>query len=477
MSGRRMSEEEQMRRLSDNLADISLDFERRSSVPRGSASERVESELRRVSDDLGNFQFDAEDLAILQGARASTSGSDALQRVSSGMAFDFDISADDFGVIDENQESDFFTTQYLKDLELLGGGAQHTPGDGSSLKQGVVRRRSSAQPAAPATDRRSSSQPARLHSSVQGGADGNCGPWMLQKKAQRGFIWKERCFYFAGTELCYLDTVTGEQKGSLNISEILEIDRPEGKKLNIRTESGRIYNLWHQDELQIMSFEQALRSKMAQPVAAQNRGTASKPDAKRRMGAPNVIHSLAPDNLNVPVIATTPVPVSTNLDMEWVPTVGGVQKPFRSKVICACCGMEGRYQKSCGTGHKCLKGICGKGGSGTMGGKSLNKQMWMCHYCGKIKESSASVGAKGVKIRCECRGNGKDGMPKMHVKWHFVPPERGETMLAAQQGVVAPDPTQDEFCITIPSDHPSNNALNTGFNTTTEIDFGDIGGL
>ena len=50
-------------------------------------------------------------------------------------------------------------------------------------------------------------------------------------------------------------------------------------------------------------------------------------------------------------------------------------------------------------------------------------------------------------------------------------------MLAAQQGVVAPDPTQDEFCITIPSDHPSNNALNTGFNTTTEIDFGDIGGL
>ena len=68
-----------MRRLSDNLADISLDFEeRRSSKGRGTASSRVDSELRRVSDDLANFQFDADDLAMLSGARASTSGSDAL---------------------------------------------------------------------------------------------------------------------------------------------------------------------------------------------------------------------------------------------------------------------------------------------------------------------------------------------------------------------------------------------------------------
>jgi len=114
-------------------------------------------------------------------------------------------------------------------------------------------------------------------------------------------------------------------------------------------------------------------------------------------------------------------PWASGAEQKYIPIQVVGSKQTRN-IVCQCCDAVGKYKKSCGTGHVCQKGICfsQKGLSSCPGATSLNKAVYACGYCGQRKVSSASVGTKGVKIRCDCRGLGKDHMAKMHVKWYRV---------------------------------------------------------
>merc|ERR1712166_399029 len=53
---------------------------------------------------------------------------------------------------------------------------------------------------------------------------------------------------------------------------------------------------------------------------------------------------------------------------------------------------------------------------------AVDRYMYVCNYCGRHK-LSASKGQDGrVRIRCECGGKYKDGVPRMHAQWSAAPP-------------------------------------------------------
>merc|ERR1712196_7679 len=114
-------------------------------------------------------------------------------------------------------------------------------------------------------------------------------------------------------------------------------------------------------------------------------------------------------------MAVSPMPQSNlyALVRQSSSQLSGDDQMRRQAGTCRCCGAPGKYQKSCGISHVCLKGIVHN---------EASLAVYKCQYCGRTKESGASsFGSKGVKIRCVCRGVGPDGKVKTHAKWELMP--------------------------------------------------------